>query len=192
MRKRKQHYRGITTAITVLGMLIVAISMVALINTITMAVLERTREIGIPLGFGFARGLVALAQNVFNEHVLVRGSKSGSALTHPGSAGQVRLYPSSKRQSGGPLPRRTVAACGCPLVSSHLSSTRSPGWWRSMSVASSLGEETVSRSSAVIVSPPARPTEAAGVPRRTCSTGAPLPPAPLRGDSSGSPTDSPP
>jgi putative ABC transport system permease protein len=37
----------ITTAITVLGLLIVAISMVALINTITMAVLERTREIGM-------------------------------------------------------------------------------------------------------------------------------------------------
>jgi putative ABC transport system permease protein len=43
----RAHYRGITTAITVLGLLIVAISMVALINTITMAVLERTREIGI-------------------------------------------------------------------------------------------------------------------------------------------------
>ena len=40
-------YRGITTAITVLGLLIVAISLVALINTITMVVLERTREIGI-------------------------------------------------------------------------------------------------------------------------------------------------
>jgi putative ABC transport system permease protein len=40
-------YRGITTAITVLGLLIVAISMVALINTLTMVVLERTREIGI-------------------------------------------------------------------------------------------------------------------------------------------------
>jgi putative ABC transport system permease protein len=37
----------ITTAITILGLLIVAISMVALINTITMAVLERTREIGM-------------------------------------------------------------------------------------------------------------------------------------------------
>ena len=94
-------YRGVTTAITVLGLLIVAISMVALINTITMVVLERTREIGmlrcigahsrdirrifategltvaiagwvigIPLGFAFAHGLVALAENVFNEHVL--------------------------------------------------------------------------------------------------------------------------
>ena len=40
-------YRGITTAITVLGLLIVAISLVALLNTITMVVLERTREIGI-------------------------------------------------------------------------------------------------------------------------------------------------
>lgn len=37
----------ITTAITVLGLLIVAISMVALVNTITMSVLERTREIGM-------------------------------------------------------------------------------------------------------------------------------------------------
>jgi len=40
-------YRGVTTAITVLGLLIVAVSMVALINTLTMVVLERTREIGI-------------------------------------------------------------------------------------------------------------------------------------------------
>ncbi len=40
-------YRGVTTAITVLGLLIVAISLVALINTLTMVVLERTREIGI-------------------------------------------------------------------------------------------------------------------------------------------------
>ena len=94
-------YRGVTTAITVLGLLIVAISMVGLIDTITMVVLERTREIGIlrcigahardvrrifategltvalggwmigiPLGFGLAHGLVALAANVFNEHVL--------------------------------------------------------------------------------------------------------------------------
>jgi putative ABC transport system permease protein len=37
----------LTTSITLLGLLIVAISMVALINTITMAVLERTREIGM-------------------------------------------------------------------------------------------------------------------------------------------------
>jgi putative ABC transport system permease protein len=94
-------YRGITTAITVLGLLIVAISMVALINTITMVVLERTREIGIlrcigahardvrrifategltvvltgwligiPLGFGLAHAIVALVQNVFNQHIL--------------------------------------------------------------------------------------------------------------------------
>jgi putative ABC transport system permease protein len=39
--------RAITTLILVLGLLIVAISMVGLINTITMTVLERTREIGI-------------------------------------------------------------------------------------------------------------------------------------------------
>jgi ABC-type antimicrobial peptide transport system permease subunit len=39
--------RAITTLITVLGLLIVAISMVGLINTITTGVLERTREIGI-------------------------------------------------------------------------------------------------------------------------------------------------
>ena len=37
----------ITSAITVLGLLIVAISMVGLINAITMSVLERTREIGM-------------------------------------------------------------------------------------------------------------------------------------------------
>ena len=39
--------RAITTLITVLGLLIVSISLVGLVNTITMTVLERTREIGI-------------------------------------------------------------------------------------------------------------------------------------------------
>ncbi|MGZ4327198.1 MAG: ABC transporter permease [Solirubrobacteraceae bacterium] len=43
----RAHYRALTTVITVLGLLIVAISLVALIDTITMVVLERTREIGI-------------------------------------------------------------------------------------------------------------------------------------------------
>ena len=42
----------ITTATTILGLLIIAISMVALINTITMAVLERTREIGMLRSIG--------------------------------------------------------------------------------------------------------------------------------------------
>ena len=37
----------ITTSITVLGLLIVAISMVGIINAITMSILERTREIGM-------------------------------------------------------------------------------------------------------------------------------------------------
>lgn len=37
----------LTSSLTVLGLLIVAISMVALVNAITMAVLERTREIGM-------------------------------------------------------------------------------------------------------------------------------------------------
>jgi putative ABC transport system permease protein len=94
-------YRGVTTAINALGLLIVAISMVALINTLTMVVLERTREIGIlrcigahardvrrifategmtialagwligiPLGFGLAHAVIALVENVFNEHLL--------------------------------------------------------------------------------------------------------------------------
>ena len=38
---------SLTSTITVLGLLIVAISMVGLVNAITMAVLERTREIGM-------------------------------------------------------------------------------------------------------------------------------------------------
>lgn len=42
----------LTTSITVLGMLIVAISMVGLINAITMAVLERTREVGMLRSIG--------------------------------------------------------------------------------------------------------------------------------------------
>jgi putative ABC transport system permease protein len=46
---------SITMSITVLGLLIVAISMVALINAITMGVLERTREIGVLRSIG-ARG----------------------------------------------------------------------------------------------------------------------------------------
>jgi putative ABC transport system permease protein len=47
--------RTLTTTITVLGLLIVAISMVGLISAITMSVLERTREIGILRCIG-ARG----------------------------------------------------------------------------------------------------------------------------------------
>jgi lipoprotein-releasing system permease protein len=39
--------RTITTTIAVFGLLIVAISMVALTNAITMSIIERTREIGI-------------------------------------------------------------------------------------------------------------------------------------------------
>ena len=39
--------RSITTSVTVLGLLIVAISMVGLINSITMSIIERTREIGV-------------------------------------------------------------------------------------------------------------------------------------------------
>jgi ABC-type lipoprotein release transport system permease subunit len=39
--------RTVTTSITVLGFLIVAMSMVALANAITMSIIERTREIGI-------------------------------------------------------------------------------------------------------------------------------------------------
>jgi putative ABC transport system permease protein len=46
---------SITMSITVLGLLIVGISMVALINAITMGVLERTREIGVLRSIG-ARG----------------------------------------------------------------------------------------------------------------------------------------
>jgi ABC-type lipoprotein release transport system permease subunit len=38
---------GLTTSVTVLGMLIVAISLVGLVNAITMSVIERTREIGM-------------------------------------------------------------------------------------------------------------------------------------------------
>jgi putative ABC transport system permease protein len=38
---------GLTTSVTVLGMLIVAISLVGLVNAITMSVIERTREVGM-------------------------------------------------------------------------------------------------------------------------------------------------
>jgi putative ABC transport system permease protein len=39
--------RSITTSITILGLLIVAISMVGLVNSTTMSIIERTREIGV-------------------------------------------------------------------------------------------------------------------------------------------------
>jgi putative ABC transport system permease protein len=42
-----QAIRRISSAIAILGLLVVAISMVGLINAITMSVLERTREIGV-------------------------------------------------------------------------------------------------------------------------------------------------
>ena len=45
-------YRTLTTSITVLGFLIVAISMAGLANALTMSVLERTREIGILRSIG--------------------------------------------------------------------------------------------------------------------------------------------
>jgi putative ABC transport system permease protein len=38
---------GLTMSVTVLGLLIVAISLVGLVNAITMSVIERTREIGM-------------------------------------------------------------------------------------------------------------------------------------------------
>ena len=44
--------RTLTTSILVLGFLIVAISMAGLVNTLTMSVLERTREIGILRSIG--------------------------------------------------------------------------------------------------------------------------------------------
>src|SRR5919106_6262512 len=47
--------RSLTTAIAVLGFVIVAISMVGLANAITTNVLERTREIGVLRSIG-ARG----------------------------------------------------------------------------------------------------------------------------------------
>ena len=56
MREKQIAANGmITSSITVLGLLIVAISMVGLVNAITMAVLERTREIGMLRSIG-ARG----------------------------------------------------------------------------------------------------------------------------------------
>ena len=45
-------YRTLTTTIAVLGLLIVAISMTGLANTLTMSVLEQTREIGILRSIG--------------------------------------------------------------------------------------------------------------------------------------------
>jgi putative ABC transport system permease protein len=63
-------YRTITTSIAVLGFLIVAIGMVGLANTITMSIIERTREIGVLRCVGarardvrriFATEVVALA-----------------------------------------------------------------------------------------------------------------------------------
>jgi putative ABC transport system permease protein len=47
MRDNVAQNRSMTTGITVLGLLIVGISLVGLVNAITMGVLERTREIGM-------------------------------------------------------------------------------------------------------------------------------------------------
>jgi putative ABC transport system permease protein len=47
MRDNVAQNRSMTTGIAVLGLLIVGISLVGLVNTITMGVLERTREIGM-------------------------------------------------------------------------------------------------------------------------------------------------
>jgi putative ABC transport system permease protein len=46
-REEEASYRTITTTIAVLGLLIVAIGLVGLANTLTMSVLERVREVGI-------------------------------------------------------------------------------------------------------------------------------------------------
>ena len=45
-------FRALTTTIALLGFLVVAISMAGLANTLTMSVLERTREIGILRSIG--------------------------------------------------------------------------------------------------------------------------------------------
>ena len=44
--------RSISTSITVLGLLIVAISLIGLVNAITMSILEPTREIGVLRSIG--------------------------------------------------------------------------------------------------------------------------------------------
>ena len=61
--------RTITTSIAVFGLLIVAISMVALANAITMSIIERTREIGILRAIGASQAKVV--QLVINESTLI-------------------------------------------------------------------------------------------------------------------------
>jgi putative ABC transport system permease protein len=48
--------QSITMSITILGLLIVGISMVGLVNAVTMGILERTREIGVLRSIGARRG----------------------------------------------------------------------------------------------------------------------------------------
>jgi putative ABC transport system permease protein len=61
--------RSITTSVTVLGLLIVAISMVGLVNSITMSIIERTREIGVLRALGASRWTVR--RTMLDESLLI-------------------------------------------------------------------------------------------------------------------------
>jgi putative ABC transport system permease protein len=80
--------RQISTVIGVLGLLIVAISMVGLVNAITMSVLERTREIGVLRCIG-ARGRDI--RRIFTAEGLAV-SLAGWIVGIPVSYGLARLF----------------------------------------------------------------------------------------------------
>ena len=75
--------RQISLMIGVLGLLVVAISMVGLINAITMSVFERTREIGVLRCIG-ARGRDI--RRIFAAEGLTVAPLAGCSGSHSGTA----------------------------------------------------------------------------------------------------------
>lgn len=99
--------RTLTTTITVLGFLIVAITMVGLAGSITMSVLERRREIGV------LRSIGARARRRA-PHLRHRGARPRPARLDRGRAARLRPGPPAHLAGEGVAPHRDRA--GLPAV----------------------------------------------------------------------------